>query len=141
MHVLGRAALNYAEQLPPKCPPDDAGDMAHESLYRLMRGDKVLAEEFHSHALLGRKNRTKANDCSFASCSLLGDYKKFLADLPNLRSAHTHVARLSIPEGYGLSKSKAKKENIHVDFWCFSGKSLTDCVVEIFPLEEEEQDA
>lgn len=126
--------MSYAEQLPANCPPGEADDVQHQTLYRLLRTGQAAPEEFHSHAALGRRNRTNVDPCSFASCSLLADYQKYLDDIPGLRKAHTHVAKLSIPNGYGKSKAKNTKGNVHVDFWCFHGKSLQECVVEILPL-------
>lgn len=126
--------MSYAEPLPENCPPFEAQDTEHQTLYRLLRKGEADPEEFASHKARGRANRTKVDPCSFASCSLLADYQKYLDDIPGLRKAHTHVAKLQIPNGYGKSKAKKTKGNVHVDFWCFQGKSLQECVVEIVPL-------
>lgn len=126
--------MSYAEPLPDNCPPLEAEDTEHQTLYRLLRKGEADSEEFASHAARGRSNRTNVDPCSFASCSLLADYQKYLDDIPGLRKAHTHVAKLLIPNGYGKSKAKQTKGNVHVDFWCFQGKSLQECVVEIVPL-------
>jgi hypothetical protein len=124
----------YAEKLPVECPPSDAEDVAHEVVYRFLKVGNPAPEEFYSHAKLKKPNRIGVNECSFASCSLLGDYLKYLDNLPNMRKAHTHVARLTIPQGTGKSKPKKKNGTMHVDFWCFAGKTLADCVVEVLPL-------
>lgn len=129
--------MNFAEDLPAECPPATAIDIERGPVYRLLEGDKAGPESFYSHAKRKKPNRLNTNPCNFASCSLLGDFEKYLKNLPNMRKYHTHVALLNVPKGIGVSKSKQKGGAMHVDFWCYAGKCLADCVVEVLPLPPE----
>jgi hypothetical protein len=131
--------VTYAEDLPPSCPPGEAKDVPLEVVYRFLTSDAANAREFRSHAAQGKPNRTNVDPCSFASCSLLADFEKYLTNLPNMRKAHTHVARLQIPEGVGRSNPKKKNGTVHFDFWCYAGQSLADCVEEVLPIPPEEK--
>jgi hypothetical protein len=135
---MGEAMAEYAEQLPPHCPPNEAEDKPLKDLYRLVAAKPVPANAFDSHAKLGKPNRSNANACGFASCSLLGDYNKYLENLPGLRKVYSHFAKLDIPAGTGKSKAKNKNATMHVDFWCYAGKNLKNCVVEVLPIPQEE---
>lgn len=130
----------YAEDLPDECPPHEAVDMEHQSVYRFLRSGNASPDEFLSHAALNKKNRLGVNECSFSSCSLLADYNKYLKNIPNMRKAHTHIARLTIPEGTGKTKPKSKNGTVHFDFWCYAGKGLSGCVLEVLPIPPEGQD-
>lgn len=130
----GGELAKYAEDLPEKCPPGDAEDVSIPTAYRLLKADLAGPGQFASHAALKLENRTKVDACRFASCSLMADYEKFLEHLPNMRKYHSHVAKLSIPEGIGAMKPKPSKGTVHFDFWCYSGQCLSNCVVEILAL-------
>jgi hypothetical protein len=134
----GKSLQEYAEDLPPSCPPEDANDVAHVEVYRFLESGNAAPKEFLSHAARKKQNRTNIDPCGFASCSLLGDWEKYLKNIPNMRKAHSHVARLTIPEGIGMTKPKAKNGTVHFDFWCFAGKDLSNCVVEVLPLPPED---
>jgi hypothetical protein len=134
----GEEVKEYAEPLPEGCPPDGADDVAYDELYRLLQGGNASPEEFVSHAARGETNRGNVGECRFRSCSLLGDYRKYLEFLPAMRKKHTHVAKLKIPTGVGASKQKAHKGAVHVDFWCFKGNDLSAHVVEVVPIPPED---
>lgn len=127
--------MTFAEDLPPHCPPNDAEDTAYASVFRLVFKGLHPEDYFKSHEALGRPNRTNANPCRFASCSLVFDPIAQIARFPRLREECSHAIQLSVPAGAGLSKSK--KHSNHVDFWCFSHYNMADGFIDHFAFPED----
>lgn len=106
--------MDFAEDLPDQCPPSDAKDVALFDVYRLSHSNSVTANDFASHAALGRVPPKSLKDmCIWASCSLTTE-PVILKKLKKLK--HRYALKLTIPDGSGLSK----KKQIHVDFWRYS---------------------
>ena len=103
--------MDFAEELPPACPPTDASDGALEGIYRLAPEEQPKPEHFISHAAQGRNLPSTLTDlCGWASCSLTTDPES-LKKLSKLK--HKYAFKMKIPAGSGLSK----KSNSHVHFW------------------------
>lgn len=103
--------MDFAEQLPPSCPPTEASDGPLEGVYRLAPEEKPKPEHFMSHAALGRQLPSSLTDlCGWASCSLTTN-PQALKKLRKLK--HKYAFQMKIPAGSGLSMQK----NIHIHFW------------------------
>ena len=117
----------YAEALPSECPPTVAQDSHIPEAYRLVANRLPALGDFASKAHRGEPNLTGANDCSWASCSLFKDVKP-LRKLTRLRLEYPFIAKLSIVEGTGRHIANDRG---HIDFWRYTGKCLSACVIAV----------
>lgn len=119
--------MDFLEDLPAGCPPDDAKDCELPEVYRLLTSDQVSSEDFLSQAALG-VNPPKGMDlCRWASCSLVLD-AKIQKKLPKFKDTHHFAAMLRVPAGAGKSRKSGKN---HYDFWCANEFDITGSVVEV----------
>ena len=107
----------YAEELPEECPPPHAEDVELGIVWRFVSGPDATAADFLSHAALGKPCANGADECRWASCSLIPteDAMRAKAKLPGLRTK-TPI-KIQIPLGSGRSISTAQ----HIDFWRYVG--------------------
>lgn len=105
----------YAEDLPNKCPPDDAEDKSWDALYRAVPDKHVSAEHFASKAANGEKPSPLDDPCRFSSCSMYTAPRPAEKMLQYPRYQNGSVVKLKISVGSGMSKKKKQ----HVDFWAF----------------------
>lgn len=115
----------YAEELPNKCPPEDASTAAIKRVFRLCKNEQVSEADFRSLAQIGRKkpDQHKASDCEWASCSMFATAEAALA-IKGLKRRHPWITQLSIPENAGKHKLRGE----HVDFWRFADFDVLDAV-------------
>ncbi|MVT66877.1 hypothetical protein GPL21_17395 [Bradyrhizobium pachyrhizi] len=116
----------WRENLPPNCPPKDAGPLTPRLLLRLTSSSSFTDDDFKSHAALG-KPCLGAKLCEWSSCSMFleGTSKAQLDDLrkyPNLRSKNV-VAFVKIDSASGEGKVSTGR---HVDFWMYRSFSPRD---------------
>lgn len=117
----GRNAMAYLEDLPLKCPPDDATKGELTPLYRLLPADQPKIEHFYSHHKRGGRLPSGLDLCRFASCSLFTcetTARAVVASSPKLRSKVTHVAAVKVDAADGVYLHNEKTK--HVDLWPFS---------------------
>lgn len=111
--------MNFRENLPEQCPPDDAADVSYSSLWRLVSAQEVCAGDFDSHAKLGKVPPNRSVDlCRWASCSFFTNKAgvQNLVALPKMRAKYSWAAEVAVPVGAGVSKL----HNSHVDLWLWS---------------------
>lgn len=124
----------YLEELPLKCPPDDAVNGELDPVYRLLPADKPEIEHFYSHQKLGRGLPNGVDLCRFASCSLFSceTAARAVASIPKLRSKVTHIAAVKVDAADGVFLHNTKTK--HVDLWPFSTFDVVKAVVGVKPL-------
>lgn len=123
-----KLTTSFAESLPPLCPPSDAVDQEIDTVFRLVSSQTPTIADFNSKAAQGHVCPAHLDACSWASCSLFKEARSLLK-YTRLRLERPYLATLKIPIGVGMHKISGKRG--HVDFWSYSGTSLSGCVVAI----------
>lgn len=127
------ADLEFAEALPPKCPPADAAPLSDAVLIRLAKEASPKPECFASHAARGLPIRGDVSPCSHASCSMFvhddkGDQLNAMRRLPRFRSfKHAFLLNVGPSAGVALVNSATK----HVDLWMFKGFDPVSAVISV----------
>ncbi|GLQ67344.1 hypothetical protein [Gluconobacter kondonii] len=124
----------FAENLPPSCPPEEAVTPAQREVWRFVPHEKLeeLEEkDFFSYAALGKQPYSQYNvcPCRWSSCSVFS-VPTPLEGLPKLR--HKYVATLSINKFSG----KILQKESHIDFWRYKNFSPLENVVNVFRKDE-----
>lgn len=104
--------VQFAEPLPPQCPPLEAHEGELRQVFRLLESPHPTEDAFKSHAARGKACPKGVDPCRWASCSLTLDTEK-LRKLPKFKDTHQFAAVLNIPEKSGLAKGGGP----HIDFW------------------------
>jgi hypothetical protein len=80
------AKLEWAEMLPPNCPPQDARQPNNERFFRLVDSLPPTAEDFYSQRRL-YPSKQFSNECRALAVSLFGSYTdcQEKKKLPNLK--------------------------------------------------------
>ena len=122
--------MRFFEELPEKCPPAEAADQAHPSVFRFVPAADVSRDHFLSHAALG-KFLPKVDPCVLAACSLFSStdcpgFKK-ASKLPKFKKSK--IAELSLPQGAGESVTD---KSGHINFWMYSHFDPVAAVVRVF---------
>jgi hypothetical protein len=110
--------MDWLENLPPGCPPDEASDTEIEGVYRVVTCADPTMEDFKSHAALNMPIRPLCTPCDWSSCSLFMSRDKAIdiaGKLPKARFTEPHLALLNISLGDG--KSIINHRTSHVHFW------------------------
>lgn len=120
--------MEFEPHLPPQCPPADSQTCKLDNVYRLLKGENPQSSDWLSHAQLGKIKPTGADECRWASLSLMKNLVAVqkLKKLPNFRDT-THAAVLDIPDSSGAHKSQKN----HIDFWVATGTDLVQCIKEL----------
>lgn len=114
--------MEFAEELPDKCPPRSAQSVDLANVFRLTSERVPTANSFRSHAALGKRLPKGLTDaCAWASCSLTTE-PAMLKKLKRLR--YPYAARLALPASAGVSR----RNGTHIDFWCSKGFALESAV-------------
>lgn len=110
--------MEFLENLPPHCPPNEAVDVSFAEVWRVVAGPSPTVGDFMSNAHKGWPKRPTDTDCEHASCSFFTnkDLVRSLAKrMPKLRYPEPHVSTLTIPEGAGMSLAGGP----HVHLWMY----------------------
>ncbi len=126
--------MQFAEALPPQCPPNDAEDIPLVAVYRLVQTQQPSPKDFLSHAALGRPHGHGMSACAWASCSLVLDALVQIKRWPRMRDEYHFAVKLSVPKGAGLSKGK--KDSNHINFWPFASFDPISVIKEVITLPE-----
>ena len=120
--------MEFHDDLPNSCPPSDCSCDDLDGVYRLLKGQEPIDDDWLSHMQLGKVCPTTVDPCRWASLSLQGSKVavKKLQKLPNFRSA-THAAKLDIPGSAGVFLTSRN----HHDFWQVKAANMNDFVSEV----------
>lgn len=124
---------DFAEPLPPQCPPTEAQPLSEAVLIRLAKEAAPQPECFASHAARGLPIRGDISPCSHASCSMFvhdekGDQLNAMRRLPRFRSfKHAFLLSVGPDAGVALVNSATK----HVDLWMFKGFDPVSAVISV----------
>lgn len=128
MHEL----MEFAEDLPKSCPPEDANDREFDSIFRALPNEAINEKHFLSKLACGEKVPYGTDACRFASCSMFTTKRAAQKMLQYPKYTGGTLAELEIPKGSGESKKKKQ----HVDFWAYKGFSFLSAVKEIHSEED-----
>ncbi len=105
----------WFEELPTQCPPSDATP-ANGEYYRLITGDVLVCEDFHSHRMLNPLKPFRVSECVARSLSVFSDE----AACQNLTKLAIHrgkkIARVNLSSSDGSIK-KTGKDKDHYSWW------------------------
>lgn len=125
--------MEYIEDLPEQCPPEEAKDQPIEIAYRVVKCDPPTQSCFASQASRNRPLRDGGDQCRHASCSLFSCFNKaknIAYKLPKPRRGARLIAEMKLPKGAGRSLIVGD----HIDFWFYSAFAPTDAVVKVEPV-------
>jgi hypothetical protein len=106
--------MQYAEALPPGCPPTDATETNDELAVRFVKSVTPNRDEFDSHAKQNKLKPKQVDPCKWSSCSLYEREKALnLSKLPTFRKYRFWVEILLEKESGKILKGK----DGHIDFW------------------------
>lgn len=131
--------IEWREDLPDRCPPENAAEPAPQTLIRLLDCATPTDGDFDSHLALGLTCNDEKRLCEWASCSMfLSSFEKHqiiaLRKFKRLKNK-THVAFVEINADSGRVQVKPTK---HVDVWMYKTFSPTDNVVKVVEAEQYE---
>lgn len=106
----------YFESLPDRCPPDYAADKDLGLVWRFIKGQDPVLEDFMSHAALGKNCPQGVCECRWASCSLVPNENALAIKAKLPRFKRMRAAGFRVPSGSGESHVTGN----HIDFWRFS---------------------
>ena len=119
--------IDFAEELPAQCPPQDANDVKFERIFRTIPDEEIEQKHFLSKMANGDKLQYGTDPCRFASCSMYTAKRAARKMLQFPKFTGGTVAELTIPEGSGESKKKKQ----HVDFWAYQDFNFLEAVTKI----------
>lgn len=121
--------MTFRENLPPRCPPGNAVDVAYEGALRFVRSSSVRIEDFLSEASKGVNRR--CDPCALASCSLFVNRssRSFIATTRLPKFKNMRVAEINIPVGSGLSILNV--ESGHIDFWMYENYDPVASIIQV----------
>ena len=128
MCVVGqKCEVGWAEPLPDGCPPADGQNTnSSTAMFRFVKADPPVANDFKSHRELGFFVPQTVTDCEARSVSLFATLEKCkeMRKLPRLRAMR--IARLTLKREWGVVKHRG----LHVDWWpCKKSEPLRHAVV------------
>ncbi len=107
----------WAEELPPKCPPEDAFEPDDDSsFYRLVDNIPPQECDFWSHRKLYPSKKFKITECVTRSCSLISTFErcKELSKLPTQQNKK--IIKIVLTAQAGLVKQTGK-DVCHYSWW------------------------
>jgi len=109
------SSLDWDEELPEACPPEDAWDPDGRVFFRLVVDSPPTDHDFWSHRRIWPDRKFNTSECRARSVSVyerVGDCSKLLK-LPMHKDKF--VARVELPSGSGLVKQTG--EYSHHSWW------------------------
>lgn len=113
----------FAESLPTSCPPHTAKETALDSVFRLIKNEMPIEQDFDSHQQKGTPRPAAVCSCAWASCSF-NTTAEDLVKLKGLIKRLPFVAKLNIPSDMGMHDNGKR----HINFWRYSDTNLSDFV-------------
>jgi hypothetical protein len=111
-----RNNFEWAETLPPACPPSDAVQPNNIIFYRLIESNPPREEDFWSQRKLYPSKIFHANECIARSCSLMKTLEGCI-DLRKLPAqSNKKIVKITLPLSSGLIK-KTGKDAVHHSWW------------------------
>lgn len=106
----------WAEDLPPRCPPEDAVEPDNNPFYRLVGNNPPQETDFWSQRKLYPEKTFHANECITRACSLLTSYERCLelSKLPVQQGKK--IFKIVLPRHSGLIK-KTGRDVAHYSWW------------------------
>lgn len=92
----------WAEELPPNCPPESAFAPKYEAFYRLVKQFPPSQEDFYSHKKLYPKKHFKTNECRAHSLSIFSDPNECAKLLKLPLHKHKKIVQLTLPPESGV---------------------------------------
>lgn len=106
----------WFEELPDKCPPDNAFNPDGYTFYRLTNGDNPTDQDFYSQrAICPTCNYKDISECIARSLSVWDDIEKCLNLLKLPRHKHKKVMTLPLTSADGLAVQTFKPN--HYSWW------------------------
>lgn len=122
--------MQYREQLPPDCPPDDAEEITAEmTVFRLVRGNPPRDGDFRSQRAERPRASFGVTECQARGLSVFAvlEDARTLCKLPKMRNRL--VCRVQLNFGAGSIQQTGKKS--HYTWWPFAEFDiLANCRVE-----------
>lgn len=108
--------IDWAEELPFNCPPEDAIRPNNSPFYRLVDTIPPTDKDFWSHRKLFPLQKYKVSDCMARSCSLIATVEQSfeLLKLPTLKGKR--IVKLILTPESGLIKQTGG-HRVHYSWW------------------------
>jgi hypothetical protein len=109
--------MNWFEQLPDSCPPDDATSPKDETFYRIAKGNPVTSDDFVSQRKMNpHKLFAGIDECISLAVSVYKNFDDALitSKLPNFKNSSC-IIQVILSEDDGLVKKTGKRS--HYSWW------------------------
>lgn len=126
--------VEWAEDLPPGCPPADAVAPQNNLFYRLVNNVPPFDRDFWSQRKLYPSKKFNTSECIAHACSVLSNLERCsqLVKLPTHK--HKRILQLTLPPQSGHIK-KTGKDLYHYSWWRVANFDPISASVEV-PLPE-----
>jgi hypothetical protein len=106
----------WAEYLPPNCPPELAIAPKHEIFYPLVKQFPPLEKDFFSHRKLYPNKPFKTNECRVCSLSIFSDLDECAKLLKLPLHKHKKIVQLILPPESGVILQTGNNPT-HYSWW------------------------
>ena len=107
--------LEWAEELPPDCPPDYAYPPQYDMFYRLVKDYPPEEKDFFSHRKLFPHKRFNTDECRARSISIFNQLDNCILLLKLPAHKHKKVIQLILPPDSGVILQTGQKA--HFSWW------------------------
>jgi hypothetical protein len=120
--------MNWAEELPPQCPPSDAVPPHHEAYYRYVDAIPLTDGAFHSQRKLFPMKAFNVEECIARSVSIFSNPEKIKnwGKLPNFKGK-TLVEIVLTPDSGVILRTGTRAD--HFSWWRVNGFYPGSCKV------------
>lgn len=114
----GEKNLEWAEPLPPSCPPEDSVSPNGEQYYRLVKVFPPTESDFYSYRMLYPSRSFQLGECIARSVSLLTSYEECgnLTKLPRYKNHNNIIIMIILPPESGVVLQTGLKRS-HFSWW------------------------
>lgn len=106
----------WAEDLPPNCPPQSAIAPKNETFYRLVKQFPPTKEDFYSHRKLYPKKHFNTNECRIHSLSIFSHLEECTKLLKLPLHKHKNIIQLILPPESGVILQTGSNST-HYSWW------------------------
>jgi hypothetical protein len=108
--------IEWAEDLPADCPPNDAVAPQNALFYRLVNNIPPVDRDFWSHRKLNPNKRFNVSECIARSCSVLSDLEGCSQIIKLPTQKNKRIVQLVLPPQSGLIR-KTGRNLYHYSWW------------------------
>lgn len=120
--------MNWFEELPDKCPPDEAEVASGQSFYRLLNSDVVSENDFISYKRLFPNREFRNKECQAAAISVFSNVEDCLIarKLPAQKNKKKYIGEIILDNADGvIANTPNNKFKDHFSWWRSKGFDLT----------------